>query len=81
MAGKKLDCLYEGQLFQALHVKWQRKLDAFKPGETFYALYDQALMLQSCERQYAADNQIERLRKPKILNKSVATDKSIKSAD
>ena len=38
--GKKLDCLLKGQFFQALITKWQLKLGAPKPEETFLELYD-----------------------------------------
>ena len=38
--GKEFDRLLKGQFFQALHVKWQRKLGAPKPPETFRKLYD-----------------------------------------
>lgn len=46
--GRELDRLLKGRFFQALHVKWQRKLGA-KTEETFKELR----MLEQCE-QYAA---------------------------
>ena len=39
--------------FQAIHVKWQRKLGAPKPGETFQELFDRARVLEQHEKQYA----------------------------
>ena len=38
-------------------MKWQRKLGAPKPEETFYDLYDRARLLESREKQYSAGNQ------------------------
>ena len=54
LKGKELDILLKGRFFQALHVKWQRKLNAPKPSETFSELYDRARMLERHEKQYAA---------------------------
>ncbi len=54
MAGKELDRLLKGRFFQALNVKWQHKLGAPRPEETFYALYDRARALESREKQYSA---------------------------
>jgi len=54
MAGKELDRLLKERFFQTLHIKWQRKLGAPKPDETFYALYDQARGLESREKQYSS---------------------------
>lgn len=39
MKGKELDRLLKGRFYQALYVKWQCKLGALKPDESFYALY------------------------------------------
>ena len=39
---------------KALHVKWQRKLEAPRPTESFSELYDHAWMLERHEKQYAA---------------------------
>ena len=52
--GKEFDRLLKGRFFQALHVKWQRKLGAPKPQETFRELYDRARTLEQHEKQYAA---------------------------
>ena len=54
MTEKEFDRLLKGRFFQALLVKWQRKLEAPKPGETFLELYSRALMLEQYEKQYAA---------------------------
>ena len=51
--GREFDRLLKGRFFQALHVKWQRKLGAPKPSETFQELYDRARVLERHERQYA----------------------------
>ena len=52
--GKEFNCLLKGRIFQALHVKRQRKLSAQKPQETFRELYDRARTLEQHEKQYAA---------------------------
>jgi len=57
MLGKEFDRLLKGRFFQALNVKWQRKLGAPKPEETFYDLYDRARALESREKQYSAGMQ------------------------
>ena len=55
MSGKVLDRLLKGGgggrggFFQALNVKWQHRLGAPRPDETFYTLYDRARAL-SIER-------------------------------
>ena len=51
--GKEFDRLLKGRFFQAIHVKWQRKLGAPKPGETFQELFDRARVLEQHEKQYA----------------------------
>ena len=51
--GRELDRLLKGRFFQALHVRWQRKLGAPKTDETFKELYDRARMLEQREKQYA----------------------------
>ena len=51
--GKEFDRLLKGRFFQALLPKWQRKLGAPKPEETFQGLYDRARMLEIHELQYA----------------------------
>ena len=38
--GKEFDRLLKGRFFQALLPKWQQKLEAPKPEETFQELYD-----------------------------------------
>ena len=54
MMEKEFDRLLKGRFFQALMVKWQRNLEAPKPGETFLELYSRTLMLEQVEKQYAA---------------------------
>ena len=54
MNEKEFDRLIKGRFFQALLVKWQRKLEAPKPGETFHELYNRAQMMKQYEKQYAA---------------------------
>ena len=54
MDPKEFDRLIKGRFFQALLVKWQRKLEAPKPGETFHELYNRARMIEQYEKQYAA---------------------------
>ena len=51
---KEFDRLIKGRFFQALLVKWQCKLEALKPGETFHELYNRAQMVEQYEKQYAA---------------------------
>ena len=46
--------MLKGRFFQALHVKWQRKLGAPKPQEIFRKLYNQVRTLEQHEKQYAA---------------------------
>ena len=52
--GGDFDRLLKGRFFQALHVKWQRKLGAPRPEESFKELYDRARVLEQHEKQYAA---------------------------
>ena len=52
--GREFDRLLKGRFFQALRTKWQRKLGAPKPDETFYELYDRARTLERHEQQYNA---------------------------
>ena len=54
MEGSKLDRLLKGRFFQALHTKWQRKLGAPKPSESFSELYDRARMMEHHDKQYSA---------------------------
>ena len=45
--------LLKGRFFQALQVKWQRKLGAPKPEESFQDLYDRARLMEQYEKQYS----------------------------
>lgn len=49
--GPELDRLLKGRFFQALHPKWQRKLGAPKPTESFSELYDRARMMEHHDKQ------------------------------
>ena len=57
-AGKEFDRLLKGRFYQALYVKWQRKLGPPKASESFYELYDRARALEEQEKQYAASSVI-----------------------
>ena len=54
IAGKDFDRLLKGRFYQALLVKWQRKLGPPKPEESFYDLYTRARLAEEYEKQYAA---------------------------
>ena len=56
--GKEFDRLLKGRFYQALYVKWQRKLGPPKASESFYELYDRARALEEQEKQYAASSVI-----------------------
>ncbi len=75
MTGKELDRLLKGRFFQALHVKWQRKLGVPKPDETFYALYDRARMFESREKQYSADSRVDNRGKQKGQHQNRSSEK------
>ena len=53
-SGRDFDRSLKGRFFQALLTKWQRKLGAPKPSETFQELYDRARTLEQHEKQYSA---------------------------
>ena len=53
VTGNDLDRLLKGRFFQALLVRWQRKLGAPKVEETFQELFDRARMTEQREKQYA----------------------------
>lgn len=46
--------MLKGRFYQALQVKWQRKLGCPKPEEGFHDLFARARMLEEHEKQYAA---------------------------
>ena len=50
--GREFDRLLKGRFFQALHPRWQRKLGAPKPSETFHELYDRARMLEQHKMEF-----------------------------
>ena len=54
IVGKDFDRLLKGQFYQALQVRWQRKLGAPKPDESFHDLLVQARMLEEQEKQFSA---------------------------
>ena len=70
--GKEFDRLLKGRFFQALLPKWQRKLGAPKPEESFAEIYDRARMLEKHEVQYAASAAVRRDTKVPHTDKRVA---------
>ena len=52
--GKDFDRLLKGRFYQALHTKWQRKLGAPRPEESFSQLYERARTIEQHEQQYLA---------------------------
>lgn len=54
ITGKDFDRLLKGRFYQALLVKWQRKLGAPKAEESFHDLYTRARLLEEYEKQYTA---------------------------
>ena len=52
--GKELDRLLKGRFYQALHPRWQRKLNAPHTDETFAQLFERARMLEQHEKQFTA---------------------------
>lgn len=50
--GKDFDRLLKGRFYQALLVKWRRKLGSPKPDESFHDLYARARMLEEHEKQF-----------------------------
>ena len=52
--GKDFNRLLKGRFFQVLLTKWQRKLGAPKPPETFQELYNRARTLEQHKKQYNA---------------------------
>ena len=52
IVGTEFDRILKGRFFQALHTKWQRKLGAPKPAETFNELYDRARTYERHEQQF-----------------------------
>lgn len=54
MADKEFDRMLKGRFYQALLPRWQQKLNAPKPDETFGQLYERARMLEQHEKQFTA---------------------------
>ena len=52
--GKKLDRLLKGHFYQALHPRWQRKLNAPRADEMFEQLFERARMLEQHEKRFSA---------------------------
>ena len=61
--------LLKGRFFQALHVKWQRKIGAPKPDESFQDLYDRARLLEQYEKQYSDSVAVRNQPQPPKINK------------
>ena len=57
ITGKDFDRLLKGRFYQALMVKWQRKLGCPKPDEGFHELLARARMLEEHEKQFAVSAQ------------------------
>ena len=53
IVGKEHNRLLKGRFYQGLLPKWQRKLGAPKPNETFEELYDKARTLERHDQQYS----------------------------
>ena len=54
MEGKEFDRMLKGRFYQALHPRWQWKLNVPKPDETFGQLFERARMLEQHEKQFTA---------------------------
>jgi hypothetical protein len=57
ITGKDFDRLLKGRFYQALLVKWQRKLGCPKPDEGFHDLLARARMFEEHEKQFTASAQ------------------------
>ena len=53
LEGRDFDRMTKGRFFQALHTRWQRKLGAPCPEETFSQLFERARMFEQHEKQYS----------------------------
>ena len=53
LEGRDFDRMMKGRFFQALHTRWQRKLGAPRPEETFSQLFERARMFEQHEKQYS----------------------------
>ena len=66
--GKELDRLLKGRFYQALHPKWQRRLNAPRTDETFEQLFERARTLEQHEKQFsvsaAVRNEAQAKKKP-----------------
>ena len=71
LVGKEWDRLLKGRFFHCLATKWQRKLDAPKPKETFEELYARARTLECHDQQFSqsAANKNEPRNKKKSSDK------------
>ena len=52
--GRDFDRLLKGRFYQALHPRWQRKLNAPRADESFAQLYERARMLEQHDKQFTA---------------------------
>ena len=52
LEGRDFDRMLKGRFFQALHTRWQRKLGAPRPEETFPQLFERARMFEQHEKQF-----------------------------
>ena len=75
--GKDLDRLLKGRYFRALGTRWQRKLGAPKPDESFDELFNRARVVERWEQQY---KEAEGERNEKEKEKVTAPEKQDKTA-
>ena len=53
LEGRDLDRMLKGRFFQALHARWQRKLGAPRPDETFTQLFERARIIEQHDKQFS----------------------------
>ena len=72
ITGKDFDRLLKGRFFQALLPRWQRKLGAPKPDETFDELFSRARITERREQQYSevAEERSDSKQKSKKVEKA-----------
>ena len=70
---KGSDRLLKGRFFQALLPKWQRRLGAPKPSETFTDLYDRARTLERHDKQFADSASLREVKPPSSKKTRVTT--------
>ena len=53
LEGRDLAQMLKGRFFQALHTRWQRKLGAPRPEETFTQLFERARIIEQHDKQFS----------------------------